>query len=131
LPPQPRELPIRLSLSGPRAPPRLQIDGTHRHTENIGGHKSDLLSANSNDADDDAVQGRQRPAFPAATPHKNRGRDRQNTGQIIEPEHKQNLRNMIVKAMGIFRGDSLHWEVTEVTALVLLKPCFPSLVRVV
>jgi hypothetical protein len=54
---------LRLLILGPS--PRLQIDGAHGDAENVGGDKSELGGLNADNADDDAINCCQRPAFPA------------------------------------------------------------------
>jgi len=46
----------------------MQIDRTYDHAENVGGDQSQLLSAKTNDADNDAVNRAQQPAFPVTPP---------------------------------------------------------------
>ena len=47
----------------------MQVDDAHGNAENVGGNKTELRGSDGNDADDNAVDRRQRPAFPAAAPN--------------------------------------------------------------
>ena len=88
-PRHPRDENAKCSPSRSHSAPGAQIDGAHRDAENVGRDEPELCGANANDADDDAVDRRQCPAFPAAASHQNCGRNGQHTGQIIEPKHNR------------------------------------------
>jgi hypothetical protein len=53
----------------------VKIDGAHGDAENVGGNKSELLRLNANDTHDDAVAGRERPAFPTTASDQDGGHD--------------------------------------------------------
>ena len=65
--------------------PGVQVDGAHGDAENVGGDKTELRGSDGNDADDNAVDRGERPAFPVAASHQHGGCDGQNTRKIIKP----------------------------------------------
>lgn len=113
----------RSSRLSSHSAPGTQINAAHRDAENIGGNKSQLCGANTNNADDDAVDRGEGPAFPAAASHQYRGRNGQHTRQIIKPEHKQNpSTNHSEGRLAVFVVIWIAGRVTEVT------PCASHLI---
>jgi hypothetical protein len=65
----------------------MQIQGADHHTENIGRNKAELRGPKTDDADDDAVDGAERPTLPTTAADKDCRGNRQNAREIIKPQH--------------------------------------------
>lgn len=67
--------------------PRSQVDGADHNTEQIRRNEAELSSPKPDHADDGTVDCGQSPALPAASSHKNGGRNRQQARYIIKTQH--------------------------------------------
>jgi len=66
----------RSFFDGSRPPPGIEVDATHHNAEDIRRYEAQLVRSESNNAYDDAIDGSQCPAFPAAASDQNGGRNR-------------------------------------------------------
>ena len=63
-----------------------EVAGVEGDAKDIGGDKSELGGANSDDTDDGAIDGGHDPALPEFLANQHGGENGQNTGQIIKPD---------------------------------------------
>jgi hypothetical protein len=68
-----------------------EVAGVEGDAEKIGGHETELGSADADDADDGAVDGGNDPALPEFPANENGGEHSKNTGKIIESNDVENI----------------------------------------
>jgi hypothetical protein len=75
--------------------PRADVAGVQRDTEEIGGNKTELRSAQTDDANNHAVDRGDDPALPQFLSDEDRGEDGQNTRQIIQSKEVEHVLHVI------------------------------------
>ena len=68
-----------------------EIAGIEGDAKKIGGDKSELRGADSDDADDGAVDSGDDPALPELLANEHGGENGQNAGEIIESNHVKDI----------------------------------------
>ena len=77
----------KMGLRCVRSPPGAQIEPVEDDAEHVRGNEAQLRSAQPDDANDDAVDGCQNPAFPMSFAHENRRKNGKDARKIIQTEH--------------------------------------------
>jgi len=68
-----------------RKAPGAKIDSVERNAEKIGGNKAELRRANTDNADDSAVNRGDDPALPKLLAEQDGAENGQNAGDVIQP----------------------------------------------
>ncbi len=63
-----------------------EVAGVEGDAEKIGGNETELGGADSDDADDSAIDGGDDPALPELFANEHSGENGQNAGQVIKPD---------------------------------------------
>jgi hypothetical protein len=90
-----------------------EVGGVEGDAKEVGWHKTELRSADTDHADNGAIDGGNNPALPEFLAEKNGAEDGQNAGEIIESNHvkhvehfglvgrSRNLSNQSTGALGV------------------------------
>ncbi len=68
-----------------------EVAGVEGDAKEIGGNKSELGGADADDTDDGAIDGGYDPALPEFLANQQGGENGQNAGQIIKPNHVEDI----------------------------------------
>ena len=104
-----------------------QVAGVKSDAKEIGGDKTELRGADSNDTNDRAVNGGNDPALPELFANEHSRQDRQNAGDIIESDHVKHIQHIgHVRATGSLPQERCNCEANSRQAsergAVLLVP---------
>jgi len=70
-----------------RGAPVPDVVGIEGDAEEVGGDEAELRGAQGYDANDQAIGAGDHPALPDFSANKNGREDRENAGDVVEPEH--------------------------------------------
>ena len=73
--------------SGICFPPGVQVDRADDNAKYVGGNETNLCRPKADDTDNNAIDSRHDPTFPATPPDQNCGSDGQHARKIIKTKH--------------------------------------------
>src|SRR6266850_1051955 len=103
-----------------------QVAGVESDAKEIGGDKTELRGADSNDTNDRAVNGSNDPALPELFANEHRRQDGQNAGDIIESNHVEHIQHIGPMSR---KRSLMEYSAGELTSMALLLKVIHSVAR--